>query len=208
MRKTALLILFGISIQFLAAQQDSLAMAIDSLERKQERVIKPAAALRWAIIPGGGQVYNRRWWKLPLVYGGLFGTIGVADFYQNNYRRLVNALEAECFGDDIPADCVPQEHEFTGIYDVNALVTVRDRIDQRRQYSYLYILGVYLLQAFEAYTDAQLMDFDIEDDLSAFRLQPNLLPTEGMGMGIVIPLGSGLRERRQEAVVARKALVR
>ncbi|MEM7575718.1 MAG: DUF5683 domain-containing protein [Bacteroidota bacterium] len=204
MHKTALLLFFSFSLHFCTAQNDSLAIAIDSLEQKQERVIKPAAALRWALIPGGGQVYNRRWWKLPLIYGGLFGTIGVADFYQTNYRRFVNALEAECFGDDIPDGCVAQDHEFTGIYDVNALRTVRDRLDQRRQYSYLYILGVYLLQAFEAYTDAQLMDFDIEDDLSVFRLQPNLLPSEGLGMGVVIPLGAGLRERRQEAILATK----
>ncbi|MEM6878100.1 MAG: DUF5683 domain-containing protein [Bacteroidota bacterium] len=180
-----------------AQTNDSLALAIDSLEKPQ-RVIKPGAALRWALIPGGGQIYNRRWWKLPLVYGGVFGTIGYAEFYNNNFQRVVRALEAECFGDGIPEDCMVSDHEFTGIFDVTALRTLRDRFDQRRQYAYLYIALVYLLQAVEAYTDAQLMDFDMDENLSAFRIVPNLSPQEGMGLGIAIPLGAGLREKRQE----------
>ncbi|MEO0787618.1 MAG: DUF5683 domain-containing protein [Bacteroidota bacterium] len=190
-----ILISGGLSLQ--AQTNDSLALAIDSLEKPQ-RVIKPGAALRWALIPGGGQIYNRRWWKLPLVYGGVFGTIGYAEFYNNNFQRVVRALEAECFGDGIPEDCMVSDHEFTGIFDVTALRTLRDRFDQRRQYAYLYIALVYLLQAVEAYTDAQLMDFDMDENLSAFRIVPNLSPQEGMGLGIAIPLGAGLREKRQE----------
>ncbi|MEM6395146.1 MAG: DUF5683 domain-containing protein [Bacteroidota bacterium] len=183
-----------------AQQSDSIALAIDSLERK-ERVVKPGAALKWSLIPGGGQIYNRRWWKLPLVYGGLFGTIGYAEFYNNNFQRMVTALEAECFGDGIPDECMATTHEFTGVFDVQAMRTLRDRFDQRRQYAYLYIALVYLLQAVEAYTDAQLMDFDMDDNLSAIRIVPNLTPQQGMGMGIAIPLGSGLRLKRQEAVL-------
>ncbi|MEM8585007.1 MAG: DUF5683 domain-containing protein [Bacteroidota bacterium] len=178
--------------------KDSLALAVDSLEQRRERVVKPGVALRWALIPGGGQIYNRRWWKLPLVYGGVFGTIGYAEFYNNNFQRVVRALEAECFGDGIPDDCVVTDHEFTGVFDVTAMRTLRDRFDQRRQYAYLYIALVYILQAVEAYTDAQLMDFDMDDNLSAFRLVPNLSPQAGMGVGISIPLGAGLRERRQQ----------
>lgn len=183
------------SLSRIAAQQDTSDVlvieraTIDSLSLKAPKERKPSQALKWAIIPGGGQVYNKAWWKVPIVYGGLIGAIGVADFNTTNYRRFVAALEAECFGNDIPEDCQPQEHEFTGVVNgTQALRNLRDRFDRDRQNAYLFVFLAYLLQGIEAYSDAHLKEFDVSDDLS-FRLQPTLLPGQELGLSICIPLG-------------------
>ncbi len=179
----------------LSAQQDTFpsvaiqATALDSFMLKAPKGRKPAQALKWALIPGGGQVYNKAWWKVPIVYGGLIGAIGVADFNTTNYRRFVTALEAECFGNNIPADCVPQDHEFTGLVNgTQALRNLRDRFDRDRQNAYLFVFVAYLLQGIEAYSDAHLKSFDVSEDLS-FRLQPTVLPGQELGLSLCFPLG-------------------
>lgn len=190
-----LLLLICLFSTRLSAQQDTFpstavqATTLDSLIAKTPKARKPGQALKWALIPGGGQVYNKAWWKVPIVYGGLIGAIGVADFNTTNYRRFVTALEAECFGNNIPADCVPQDHEFTGLVNgTQALRNLRDRFDRDRQNAYLFVFIAYLLQGIEAYSDAHLKSFDVSDDLS-FRLQPTVLPGQELGLSLCIPLG-------------------
>jgi hypothetical protein len=166
----------------------------------------PKRALLWSIIPGGGQVYNRAWWKVPLVYGGLLGAIAVADFNQTQYTRYVNALEARCLGDgniiEIPnAECIPKESEFpVGRFSTPQLVSARNNANKQRQTAYFGILAVYILQAVEAFTDAHLKDFDISDDLS-IRLSPEVSPSGMVGAGLVVPLGSGKRRAMEVARV-------
>ena len=167
----------------------------------------PKRALLWAAIPGGGQVYNKAWWKVPLVYGGLLGIIAVADFNQTQYTRYVNGLEARCLGDGniiiIPNEaCISKDSEFPveGVT-TQSLVTARNNANRSRQTAYFGIIAVYILQAVEAFTDAHLKDFDINDDLS-IRVAPVLSPEGYGGAGLIVPLGSGKKrlvaERRVE----------
>lgn len=166
----------------------------------------PKKALLWSIVPGGGQVYNRAWWKVPLVYGGLLGAIAVADFNQTQYTRYVNALEARCLGDgniiEIPnAECIPKESEFPADrISSQALVRERNNVNKQRQTAYFGILAVYVLQAVEAFTDAHLRDFDISDDLS-IRVTPEVSAQGVVGAGLVVPLGSGKRRAQEVARV-------
>lgn len=153
----------------------------------------PKTALLWSIIPGGGQAYNKRFWKVPLVYGGLLGMVAYADFNQTRYRRFVRALENRCLGDGniiIPpnADCIPTEDEFTNIATAS-IRSARDNSDRARQTAYIGILVVYVLQAVEAYTDAHLQEFDISDDIS-LRLGPVTQPEYALGYGLTVPLGT------------------
>ncbi|PHI21799.1 hypothetical protein CEQ90_00495 [Lewinellaceae bacterium SD302] len=162
---------------------------------------RPGNALRWAIIPGGGQVYNKAWWKVPIVYGGLLGAVGVADFNQTNFNRIVAALDAKCFGAEDPDNCVEVEHEFTGtqLDDIDALRSRRDNFDKQKQTAYIFIFVAYLLQGVEAYTDAHLKTFDVDDDLSLFKIGPMEQPGELMSYGLTVPLGSGRKEKLQVA---------
>ncbi|THH41762.1 DUF5683 domain-containing protein [Neolewinella litorea] len=167
---------------------------------------QPKQALLWAIIPGGGQVFNNAWWKVPLVYGGLLGIVAVADYNQTLYTRYVTALEQRCLGDGkvivIPnAECIPTENEpsLAGV-GTAALVQARNGVNRNRQTAYIFVIAGYVLQAVEAFTDAHLQDFDISDDLS-LQIGPVVSPQTGAGAGVVVPLGSGRQRRLEEATV-------
>lgn len=185
-----------------AAVLNDTIVALSSIQRG------PRKALLWSIIPGGGQVQNKRWWKVPIVYGGLLGMVAIADFNQTRYTRFVTALENRCLGDGnvviIPnATCIETEDIFT-INQVTdaALIQARNSADRNRQTAYIGIFVAYLLQAVEAYTDAHLQEFDISDDLS-FRLGPVVQPNGSLAAGLTVPLGSGRKRRNAEAMVAR-----
>lgn len=168
---------------------------VDTLPTLKELKRNPRNALIWAAIPGGGQVYNRRWWKVPLVYGGLLGMVAYADFNQTSYRRFTTALENRCVGQG--ADCVVTADEFpVGQVSNGALLSARANADRARQTAYIGIFAVYLLQAVEAYTDAHLQEFDISDDLS-FKLGPVVQPDGMMAAGLTVPLGNGRKLRRE-----------
>ncbi|MBB4078258.1 hypothetical protein GGR28_000859 [Lewinella aquimaris] len=197
---TLLALLLVVAIAPASAQN----MPTDSVRTLQDINRGPKRALLWSIIPGGGQVYNKAWWKVPLVYSGLLGVVAVADYNQTQYQRFVTALEARCLGDGnvivIPnAECIPKESEFS-VDEVTsqALVTARNNANRTRQTAYFGILGVYILQAVEAFTDAHLRDFDISDDLS-IRIAPTVSPGGLAGAGLTVPLGSGKRRKAEEA---------
>ncbi|WP_420460134.1 DUF5683 domain-containing protein [Neolewinella sp.] len=201
---TVLILLLTIYVAPAAAQETVLP---DSVRTLREINRGPKRALLWAAIPGGGQVYNKAWWKVPLVYSGLLGVIAVADYNQTQYSRFVTALEARCLGDGnvviVPnATCIVKENEFSeDEVSSQALVNARNGANRSRQTAYFGIIAVYVLQAVEAFTDAHLRDFDISDDLS-IRLAPVVSPEGWAGAGLVVPLGSHRRERLQRARVA------
>ncbi len=132
------------------------------------KVYNPKMALLWSIIPGGGQVYNRRWWKVPLVFSAFTGIAAVWNFNQSNYDRFNTAYHLALAG---------ETHEFTGIIDDRSrLKSFRDGFNKSRQTTVFYMIAVYGLQSIEAYVDSQLRDFDISDDLSHFQIQPIIIP--------------------------------
>ena len=183
------------------------AVVVDSLTTLKEVNRGPKNALLWAAIPGGGQVYNKRWWKVPLVYGGLLGMIAYADFNQTRYTRFITNLEARCLGEGAVVmppfeECIPSFPDFPESVPTAALIRGRDAADQARQTAYIGIFVVYLLQAVEAYTDAHLQDFDISDDLS-FRLGPIPQADGSLAAGLTVPLSSGRRQAREEQKVNR-----
>jgi hypothetical protein len=179
----------------------SAIVVLDTLPTLEELKKNPRNALLWAAIPGGGQVYNKRWWKVPLVYGALLGTVAAADFNQTSYRRFTTALENRCVGQG--DDCVVIEDAFSANQVSNsAILSARAAADKNRQTAYIGIFVVYLLQAVEAYTDAHLQEFDISDDLS-LKLGPVVQPDGMMAAGLTVPLGSGRKLKREVAKVQR-----
>ena len=149
------------------------------------RLTRPGkAALLAALLPGAGQIYNRRWWKLPLVYGALGGTIAGEIFYQQRYTQFAtaynnltnpNALNNGVryrIGDEALG---AQAKNFKTVDAINSgIVFYRGY----RDIFYLYIGLAYGLQIVDALVDAHLQDFDVSNDLS-LHWQPQLLPTPG-----------------------------
>jgi len=152
------------------------------------RLTRPGkAALLAAVLPGAGQIYNRRWWKLPLVYGALGGVVYGEIFYQGRYRMYADAsnrlkAEAGTAGGLRPQspeldEPVRQERTIEAID--NGVVFYRGY----RDIFYLYIALAYSLQIVDALVDAHLKNFDVSEDLS-FHWEPTLLAVPGRALAL------------------------
>ncbi|RZK33428.1 MAG: hypothetical protein EOO57_13195 [Hymenobacter sp.] len=160
------------------------------------RVTRPQKALLLAAIaPGAGQIYNKRWWKVPLVYG-LLGTLGgVEYFYQTHYRDYRYAKNELAIGKTKEADLKPgspiddwgfAKNELTASRIESGVIFYRRNRDL---YVLLFMAG-YGLQMLDAVVDANLHDFDVSKDLS-LHWEPALLPVPGQlipGVGATVAL--------------------
>ncbi|MHA6247719.1 DUF5683 domain-containing protein [Pontibacter sp. CAU 1760] len=144
---------------------------------------KPAKAALWAAaIPGAGQMYNRAYWKVPLVYaaGGVLGYYLVYNNQQyQSYRvALIERTDGKPETVDEYAD-----HEILGVqngtdpgsYAVRNLKFRRDGYRRNRDLTVLLSIGAYALQIAEAYVHAHLKEFDVSDELT-LRVHPNIIP--------------------------------
>ncbi|MDW3210521.1 MAG: DUF5683 domain-containing protein [Reichenbachiella sp.] len=141
------------------------------------------AALYAAVFPGLGQMYNKQYWKLPILYGGAI-VIGHFIKYNNDfYNAFRNAYIAQTDGDDSTLNPFPQFSE-------EALQRNAERFKRNRDF--MVIMGVvyYLVQIVDAHVSAHLIEFNINDDLA---LQPTYYPREeyfaqNVGMSLVFKL--------------------
>ncbi|MCB0543322.1 MAG: hypothetical protein H6565_13520 [Lewinellaceae bacterium] len=150
------------------------------------------AALLSLILPGTGQIYNKKWWKLPIVYGALGGMLWVEIDNIRQYRALRDNYKLLVDGDP---DTNPTEAPYDRI-DATSMKSYRD---QWRRYVELSSLGlglVYLLQVTDAFVDAHLNSFDVSDDLS-LRFRPKLDRAPGLGptFGVGLSLQFGRNNR-------------
>ncbi len=127
-----------------------------------------AAAMSF-ILPGAGQVYNKKYWKVPIVYGALFGLGYFATDSNRQYNRFAAAYLTVV--DDDPATINP----FPTLSE-SSLRTIRDRFNKQRQQGYVFFTAGWLLNALDAYVDAHLASFDVNEDISA-HIQPVGIPS-------------------------------
>ena len=157
--------------------------------KKEQRQLKrshfvpdPQRALWLAlVIPGAGQIYNRKYWKLPLVYGGFLGCTYAFTWNQQMYSDYSQAYLD--IMDDNPAtqsykDFLPPNYDITGREDryKEIFKNRKNRYRRWRDLSVFCFAGVYLLSVVDAYVDAQLSEFDITPDLS-LHLEPTVINT-------------------------------
>lgn len=112
------------------------------------------AALYSLVLPGAGQYYNKRYWKIPLVYGAL-GGVGyfywvTNDSYQTAKDNYIDNIETSL---------------------ANTYFVIYQDAKKSREQALFAIIGVYLFNVFDAYIDRHLIDFDMSDDLS-FKIKP------------------------------------
>ncbi|RZK23105.1 MAG: hypothetical protein EOO56_06275 [Hymenobacter sp.] len=155
-------------------------------------------ALLLSIAPGAGQIYNKKYWKLPLVYG-LLGTLGYAEyFYASRYNDYVGAKKLltehpDIYGPKLANAATTPIPEFKSASKENTTARIESGIIFYRRNRDLYILvfaAGYALQALDAVVDANLHDFDVGKDLS-LHWQPTLLPIPGQllpGAGATVAL--------------------
>ena len=168
-------------------KKESLTAKKDSLPLKKAKFLPvPKKALIYSIIPGGGQIYNRKLWyiKLPLVYGAFIGS-GIAiqynssfySYFKKNHYNKLNKIELD-------KSKVPN----INFLSTDVLRQYRDSFYKSAQQSYVVFALVYILSAAEAFTTAHLMNFDVSEDLS-FKIKPsfdNLPIGNAFGIGIQV----------------------
>ena len=133
------------------------------IERKPIDPLKPSkAAFYSAILPGLGQAYNKKYWKIPIVYGALATSIY---FYVDNdkeYKRYRNAYKRRLAGF--------QDDEFFGSVTDDGLRRAQKTLRRNKEISLLVTIGIYALNIIDANVDAHLLQYNIDENLS---LNPN-----------------------------------
>ena len=185
----------AIADSVLTQEKDSLKTSLTpTLQTKKEKRNwdtwrpNPKRAMWLAIVlPGAGQIYNRKYWKLPLVYGGFVGCI-----YAMQWNNMMFRDYSKAYQDIMDTDPTTQSynqflHLGTRITDQNKeqyqsiFKSRKDRYRRWRDLSFFCLLGVYALSIVDAYVDASLSEFDISDDLS-LRVEPAVMNSPATGM--------------------------
>lgn len=171
------------SAQQRVAGQSADTLRFDSLIQADKKVdfskrFDPRKALLFsAVLPGMGQIYNKKYWKLPMVYGGIGAGIYVMNFYQVQYSRtrteLLNSLSTNTF----PSNP-------SGLTEA----TLRRAVDfyRRKRDFTIVLLGIgYLLQIVDAHVDAHLKEFKYNPNLRvSLAPEVNHDPMTGRSTGI------------------------
>ena len=172
---TCLFLMFESTAQRILTDSASIQNASPALKAAEDSIRKThsprKAAIRSAIIPGWGQVYNKKYWKVPLVYGGL-GAVGAIFVYNlKNYRNTRFAYQAK-YKAALP---VNQGRDSTDYWNIKpellplspeSLRFYRNEFRRDIDYSVLFFLIIWGLNIIDATVDAHLKGFDVSPDLS------------------------------------------
>jgi hypothetical protein len=170
------------------------AVKKDSVRKHSPR----KAAIRSAILPGLGQIYNRKYWKLPLVYAAV-GIPAYLIYYNKQwYDRARYALSV---ASDQPVDSAtlatvhPELRALTDAGSVSSLRNYRDEFRKNMDYSILITILAWGLNIIDATVDAHLKDFDVSDEIS-MKVKPVIMSgTRAPGLSLVF----SLKDKNQQA---------
>ncbi len=162
-------------------QKDTVVLqSVDTVLMKSyaTRYSPRKALLYAAVLPGLGQVYNKKYWKLPLVYGGFIGLGYGINFYQGIYKKY----KAKLFynlenGYELDTDENLEDEEG---YTTGGLRTIVDKARRERDFFTILLGGMYLLQIIDAHVDAHLKEFDLNPNLKV-SIQPSVNQDELTG---------------------------
>lgn len=141
------------------------------------------AAMLSSVFPGLGQIYNKKYWKLPIVYGALGAAVYAITFNQDQYKIYEGAFYSR-LDDDLTND------QFAGEYDERQLIELQNYYRQQRDLSIILGALAYGLNILDAYVDAHLMYYDVSEDLS-LRWEPALINNQAnmpsaIGVGVTL----------------------
>jgi len=157
--------------------------------------------IRSAIIPGWGQIYNRKYWKLPIVYAAI-GIPAYTFFYNRtwyqNCQAAISIIDTyadsgyTAVPDTVISKLKPKLQPLVASFNDNALRTYRNEFRKDEDYSVLFFLLFWGLNVVDATVDAHLMYFDVSDKLSIHLKQPSpgfMVPGSGAtGISLVFDI--------------------
>lgn len=129
------------------------------------------------VIPGGGQIYNRKYWKLPIFYGGFAGCAYALTWNSKMYKDYSTAYKDAMNGNmqsSSITDLLPPGYKISETLLKELLRKRKDTYRRYRDLSIFAFIGVYLLSVIDAYVDAELSNFDITPDLS-MKVEPAVI---------------------------------
>jgi len=200
--KLILLIVFLFAgIQFCHAQDSAVTAPVTVLKEKKinseakdtttKKINRPRiAAIRSAIFPGLGQIYNKKYWKLPIVYGALGTTAYVFNYNLKNYKDLKQAYigkyNARVYKDSleyfkIKSKLLPLSEE--------SIRFNRDEFRKNVDYSVLFFLILWGVNVIDATVDAHLKSFDVTLDLSLKLIPGHSEMANTNGISLVLKIG-------------------
>lgn len=161
------LCLFSVLFSFSQKEKDSTSIAIEesplianeTLVKKEIDPLRPSkAAFYSAVFPGLGQAYNKKYWKIPIVWGAIGA--GVYFYVRNDkqYNRYRDAYKSRLAGF--------KDDEFYGLISDDGLVRAQQQFNRNKEMSLLITLGLYALNIIDANVDAHLLQFNVDENLS------------------------------------------
>ncbi len=156
--------LFAQTADSLTVQKEERVIVVnDSILPKEEyNPLAPAkAAFYSAVVPGLGQVYNKKYWKIPIIYAGMAAGVYFYKQQDDEYNRFRDAYKRRLAGYD--------DDEFQGISD-DRLINAQKSAQKNKSISIIVTVAFYLLNVVDANVDAHLRQYEVSEDLS---LQPN-----------------------------------
>ena len=174
---------------FILQGQETLAKKKDKKEKKEEkktRVVAPKdphKATLWALLPGGGQIYNKKYWKLPIVYAGFGVTTYFIISNRNEYIKFNDAYICSAKEDDSDGDFTCQD-PLGAKYSTSDLQSYRDYYRRNLELSFIATAAWYVLQMLDATVDAHLSHWNVNEDLQV-GVEPvldNVIPMHHLPM--------------------------
>ena len=185
------------------ASADSVKMPVDSVFTAQDssnlaklnQSLKPVKKKRdWStwhpeakramwmalVLPGAGQIYNRKYWKLPIIYGGFVGCAYAITWNNQMYHDYSQAY-LDIMDDDPNTQSYNQFLHLGATIDASNIDRYKeifrkrkDKFRRWRDMGVFVMIGVYAFSVIDAYVDASLSEFDISDDLT-LRVEPTVM---------------------------------
>ena len=162
---------------------DSVDSAVKLPAQPKKRFVPNPKRALWLslVVPGAGQIYNRKYWKLPIIYGGFVGCAYALTWNGNMYKDYSQAyqdimsdnLNNNSYMDFLPAGYTQEMVMQRKSYYQELFRKRKDLYRRQRDLSIFAFIGVYLLSVIDAYVDAELSNFDISNDLG-MRLEPTI----------------------------------
>lgn len=174
-----ILLLVGLNLQAQLVDSDTIKKIVS----QDEEIHSPKKATIYsAILPGLGQAYNKKYWKIPLIYIGFGAIVYFIDWNNDNYQ--LNKVAYQHF-----TDTIPETNDYLKLKGIEgwdlesptsrdnfktALTKRQDYYRRNRDLLFISMIGFYGLNIIDASVDAHLFNFDISDDLT-FNWQPSML---------------------------------
>ncbi|MGY5354636.1 DUF5683 domain-containing protein [Wenyingzhuangia sp. IMCC45467] len=161
MIRNILIIVLLFTVQFSFSQEEG-QLSVDSQAFLEDtdsyNPLSPAkAAFYSAVLPGLGQAYNKRYWKIPIVYGALASSVYYYTTNAKAYNKVRRAFKQRAAG---------EIDEYYNLYSDASLENAQQQFRRNRDTSLLTFIGLYALQILEASIDAHLLQFNITDKIT------------------------------------------